>query len=492
MIFALFFLQSISIAFGTVTNVHDIETVISSYLFNTIDQHTLHATSTAYMQIVQDESHVSSRYFQSVRYMKHGFPMYPNSSSHTNSTNDIVYKKLNFVQSIAYCYCGIKMSSVMHPSLDNIFINKSQLFMNSTIFPIQLVESYELTRSEICERIKRGSYTSAVGMFKPILLFNSNHHSFFRGFARSVSNFVSSPHTYESFSMDSIGYMYQFLAKFGKDELYKDTVFYRIVEIYDRYSDIDTCVNRIKHPKMYTYATSILNSTGDQPFILNGFNTSDFSHYVQMYQFSTGVNPLSQVEDNIVKVRNLLQLIDQCQITTVSGATTGDCPLIAFRIHELRNDGVNGHEYVLNVIKCTISNHHVYCSKFANETDYQFTSTSTNNLRELLSVAVLYPYLNELMNDNQFINIVNNNTNSEIDTYLQTTLCKLMMVALEQYKDFEMIKKIATAFKPKINVDTICIRFKSECNPLQMSLMDTLRTYECGYLIKYFQQMFTH
>ena len=151
MIFALFCLQSISIVFGTVTNIYDIETVVNSYLSNTIDQHALHATSFDYMKMIQQESsHVTSRYFQSVRYILHGFPI----TNETNN-NDTVYKKLNFIQSIALYYCGINMSHVINTSLDNISIDESKLHMNSVIFPVQIVESYELVRHEICERIKR-------------------------------------------------------------------------------------------------------------------------------------------------------------------------------------------------------------------------------------------------------------------------------------------------------------------------------------------------
>ena len=495
MIFALFFLQSISIAFGTVTNVHDVETVISSYLLHTIDQHTLHATSSKYMQIVQDESHLASRYFQSVRYIKHGFPMHTNSSSHTNSTNDIVYKKLNFVQSIAYYYCGINMSSVVHPSLDNILIDESQLYMNSTIFPIQLVESYELVRSEICERIKQGLYKSVVNMFKPESFFSD--YSFFPGVVRNVSNFISFG-TDEVFLLDTVGFMYPFLVKFGEYELYKDSVFQHLWQMDDFSADalvdevemdgkIAICVNQIQHPKMYKYATSVLNLTGDD-------NTSDFWYYVRMYQLSTGKNPLNryhQVEDNNnITVRNVLQLIDECRLigrTVLTHITTGDCSLIALRIHEFRDDGVNGHEYVLDAIKCAMSNHDLHCSKFANE-------TSTDKLRKLLSVSVLYPYFNEIMNDNQFVNIVNNNINSQIDTYLQGILTKLMMVALEQYKDIEMIKQISTVFKPKINVYTNCILFENEypLDSRKLSWMDVLNTYGCRYLTKYFRQIFSH
>ena len=91
------------------------------------------------------------------------------------------------------------------------------------------------------------------------------------------------------------------------------------------------------------------------------------------------------------------------------------------------------------------------------------------------------------MNDNQFANIVNNNTDSQIDTYLQTTLAKLIVLALEEYKDIEMIKKITAVFEPKINV-CASVEWDSEMMPF----MDVLVSHECMYLIKYFQQRFKH
>ena len=491
-----------SIAFGTVTTVHDVETVINSYLSNTINEHALHATSYDYMRIVQDESPFTRRYLQSTRYILHGFPI-------TNTTNDNVtgYKKLNFIQSIAYFYCGINMSYVMSTSLDSILINGSQLYMNSAIFPVQLVESYELVRSEICQRIKIGLYQSVVDMFKP----NANADSFFSRFIANIANFISF-NTRELFSLQSIGQMYPFLAKFGEFELYKKTVIDRILEINNvlaflaleskgvggKMSDIDTCVSQIKYPKVKKYVTRVLNSTGTKSFIFHDHNTSGFLHYVRMYQLLTGSAAVNyQVENNTVAVEmyNLLQLIDECLLASASflgSATMSDCTLITFRIYESYKH-LNGHEHVVNTIKCIISHHNLYCSKYG--ADYDHFSEMFLMLREdligLQNEAAFYPYLNELMNDTQFVNIVNNNTDAEIDKYLQTIFPKLMMLALEEYKDIEMIQKIAAVFKPKINVCIKCtLKDKYTCTWKEKSWMGVLIKHEYMYLTKYFQQRF--
>ena len=499
MIFAFFFLQSISIAYtlGTVTKVYDIETVIRSYVSHSIDEHALHATSNHYMQMVQDESHLTSRYLQSVRYILHGFPI-----TNEANDNDTVYKKLNFIQSIAYYYCGINMSDVMSATLDNIFVDESQLYMNSVIFPVQLVESYELVRSEICERIKLGLYQSVIDMFNQY----GYADPFFGRFIRNVANFISSKE-HEFLSLQRIGDMYPFLAKFGEFELYKETVIdqiwkidnmWRKSKILDKIQfDIDTCVSQIKHPKMHKYVTDILKSTGNKSFILNQHNTSDFWHHVQLYQLSTASAAVSHhAENDTIKVRNLLQLLDECRLKPkflLTGTSMAACRLITFGIYESCEDRMNGHEYVLNAIKCIISNHDLYYSKFGpltNEMDYKFKSQLTNSLRKSLSEADIYLYLNELMNDTQFVNIVNNNTDSEIDTYLQKILSELMVHALEQHKDIQMIKKIAIVFKPKINVYAKCIDYP--LNLRMISWMDVLMKHECMYLETYFQQRFKH
>ena len=485
MIFAIFFLQSVSIAFGTFgtsTNVHDIETLIRSYLSDTIDEYTLHATSHGYMKVVQDESHLPTRYFQAVRYILHGFPMY------TNDTNDnsTVYKKLNFIQSIALYYCGMNISYIINTSFDNILINESELHLNSSIFPVQMVESYELIRSEICERIELGLYQSVVDMFNPY----TNDLSFFSAFIETIINFISCK-TCESFSLKSTGLIYPFLAKFGEFDLYKETVIHQIWKIdssarelhvfgNDMSSDIDICVSSIEHPKMYKHVTNILEQHGKssriQFFIPHHHNVSDFWYYGQMYQLLTDIVPGTlEVESTTVEVLKLFGLVHQCPKHDVT-AIMIHCPSIAFRIHESRKDGIDGHGYVINAIKCIISNHDIYYLKFglsANEINHEFKSTLTNSLRQSLSPVVFYPYIDELMNDTQFVNIVNNNTDSEIDTYLQTILSKFMFIALDYYKDIQMMKKIATVFEPKINVCPLM-------NP------------EFMHLTKYFQQRFSH
>ena len=532
MIFALFCLQSISIAIGTVTKVHDIETLIGRYLLNTIDQHALHATSYDYMKMVQDESHLTAQYFQSVRYIKYGFPVHTNSSlySQTNSTNDTIYKQLNFVQSIALHYCRMNMSDVMDSSFDNILINESELHLNSSIFPVQMVESYGLIRSEICERIKLGLYQSVIDMFRDDMYLKSkernivqlnpnvNADSFFSRLIRNVANFISI-RIHASFSLDSIAEMYLFLVKFGEFESYKKTIIHQIWQMddsfalqsnvfsYSMYPDIDLCVYQIKHPKMHKYLINILKqqvqSTANKSFILDhdfGNVSRKFWHYVEIYQFLTKYVAANRtVKNNIVELHNMFQLLRECQttISTSPSSTIVDCTLIAFGIYESCKD-VDGHGYVLNAIKCIISNHDTYCSKFGrfvNETDYEYFngmfSKLRNDLRQSMNEVVFYPYIDELMNDTQFVNIVNNNTDFEIDTYLQTVLSKLMALALEEYRDIEMIKKIATVFKPKINVCINCIpESKYDWRSLMIPWMDVLVFNDCMYLTKYFQLRF--
>ena len=514
MIFTLLFLQSISIAFGTVTKIYDIEKLITKHLAHTTDAHDLYATSYDYMKFVQKESDFTARYFQSVRYILHGFPM-PSSIAKLNSTNGKIHKKLNFIQSIVLYYCGMNMSYIVNTSLDNILINESQLYMNSMIFPVQLVESYEIIRLEICERIRLGSYQSIVDMFNP---YKKARHSFFSGFVRQVANFISST-SCETFSLQNIGQMYPFLAKFDRYEPYKETVIGQIRKIDNyaraskvlgkiRLSDIDICVSQIKHPKMYKYVTNILeqqvHSTGNPSFILNRDKASNLSHYAQMYQLLTGSEAMSHhAESDIVEMRDLLQLLDDLHLRHEAGAsstsiTLVDSSLIAFRIHESRTDGINGHEYVLNAIKCIISNHDIYCSQFnplAIATplqDHEFFMRK-DNLRQSLSADVFYPYIDEIMKDTQFVNIVNNNTDSKINTYLQKILSNLMAVAWEKYKDVEMIKTITTTFKQKIDVCMICIPDNhSKFEWKSISLMNMLIKGDCMYLTKYFQQRFSH
>ena len=544
MIFALFCLHCLSCVLGTVTNIHDIENIINSYLSHTMDEHALHATSYDYMQIVQDELPWKMRYFQSVRYIEFGFSMYRNSSSQMNSTNDKVHKKLNFIQSIAYFYCGINMSSVMGTSFDNIHINKSQLYMNSQIFPVQLVESYKLVQSEICERIKLGLYQSVVAMFKPDTNLKSNQRnnlplnrypdvnadSCFPHFVGTVAKFISFK-TRASFSVQTMDEMYPFLAKFGEFESYKETVIRLIWQMdnsvalqsimfgntYTReiYANIDTFVHQIKHPKMNKYVTNILkqqvNSTGNKSFILDHDKTEDdlsrkFWRYVQIYRFLTHrVAANHGVGNKTVEVYNMFQLLHKCQKYYMHAGKTGlntmiDCALITFGIYESCEGDIDGHEYVLNAIKCIISNHRFYCSNFdelanVTETKTEYSSmflTLTNDLRQSLNEAVFYPYVNELFNDDHFIHIVNTNTDSEIDTYLQTILIKLMVVALEEYKDIEMIKQIATVFKQKINFCANCVPERDdERNSSMISWMDLLMKQEYMYLTKYFQHIFS-
>ena len=513
MIFSVFCLQFISIVFGTVTNVYDIETVVNSYLSNTIDQHALHATSSDYMQMIQQESNLTPRYFQSVRYILHGFSI-------TNATNDndkvYNYKKLNFIQSIALYYCGFNMSDVMDTSLDNIFIDESKLLMNSSLFPVQIVESYELIRSEICHRIQFGLYQSVVDMFNP----HSHADSFFSSFIKYVANFIS-PQTHQFFyELKNIGQMYPFLAKFGELELYKETVHHQIWHMDNARArnsallgntmeyKIEICMNQIKHPKMHKYVTNILQRqqikpTGNKSFIVNHYNASNFWNHVEMHQLLTGSTDTNgQVENNTLERGDLLELLDQCYLHSArrsrSSDTVADCTLMTFRMYELGNhkDGTNGHEHVLNAIKCIISNHDIYCLQFSpltNTTDYEhFNSTfltRKHHLRQSVREAALYPYLSELMNDTQFVKIINNST--DFDTSLEIILCRLMIIGLEEYKDIEMIQKIVTAFKPKINVCTDCIL--DTWNKLVMiSWMDLLMKHNCMHLTKYFQQRFIH
>ena len=510
MIFTLFFLQSISIAYAflNTTKMYDIKTVVNSYVSNTIDQHSLHATSPHYMNMIQQESHLTARYFQSVRYILHGF-----SITNATNNNEKVYPKLNFIQSIAYFYCGMNMSDVMSVPFDNIFIDESHLYMNSTIFPVQLVESYELIRSEICERIKLELYQSIVDLFEPHVYV---HHSFFVRFIGSVAKFISSKTHRKSFSLQGIGNIYPFLAKFGEFELYKETVIHHMWEINNfalasKASgdgirvEFDLCVNDIKYPKMFRYIARILNSTGNTSFIQKDHNTSDFWHYVEMYEFATGIAAVNhQVGNNTLEIINLMQLLYECWVPSESFITSAimtDCMLIAFGIYESCEpfeDGTDGHEHVLNALKCIFAHHDLYCSKYGASYDHfsHMFSMLRDDVEESQIEDVFYPYLNEMMNDAQFVTIVNNNTDSEIDTYLQEILFKLMMYALEEHKDIEMIKKIASVFKPKINIYTDYCTFqgnlKYQLSALAMSWVDVLIQNECMYLIKYFQQRFKH
>ena len=505
MIFALFLLQSISIAnaFLNTTNMYDIKTVINSYLSNTIDQHSLHATSHKFMKMVQDESHITSQYFQSVRYIKYGFSI----KNETNSTNnnDKVYKKFNFIQSIAFFYCGINMSNVINTSFDNISIDESKLLMNSSIFALQIVESYQLIRCEICERIKLGWYQSVIDLFNP----HSRDYSFFANawFIRKVESLISfTPRL--SYDLNGIGQAYEFLAKFGDFEPYKEVVIGRISEI-DRVLaqnsqllgsptmlEIEMRTHQIKHPKMHKYIVEKMvqhvKSTKNNSFILNHCNSSDFWHHVRMYHHLTGSHAINhQLDNTTVQIANMLQLLDQCQLPHATAIA--DCGLIVFGMYESygHENGTDGHEYVINAIKCIISNNHIYCSKFSQFTNGTYFEHFMSNLRESMNVAIFYPYLNELMNDTQFVNIVNNNTDSEMDTYLQTTLSKLMVVAVEEYKDIEMIKKIANVFTPKINVCRKCTLYPAFFST-KIPWMDVLDKLGCKYLTKYFQQRFNH
>ena len=535
-------MQSISIAFCTVTNVYDIDKLISGYLSQTINEHALHATSLQYMKIIPDRVHWKKRYFQSVRYIEYGFPLHTNSSSETHSTNDKIYKKLNFIQSISYYYCGMNISCGMNTSMDNVWIDESQLYMNSVMFPIQIVESYEFVRSEVCERMALGLYQSIVDMFKPDTYVESNQRSnliirvspnvkaelSFSQFIGNVASFISSK-THPFFSLQSIGVMYRFLVKFGEFESYKETVIHNIWQMDSSLalqlnvfsdSDIDICMNQIKHPKMHKYVTNTLkqqvNFTGNKSFILEHDKTADaynlsgnFWRYAKMYQVLTGSTAIKhQVENDTVEIVNLFQLLRECQWkhryterTRSTGSTLVDCALIAFGIYESYEGNMDGHEYVLNALKCIISNNDLYCSKLspsisANETYFQHSRSMylmLRDLRQSLIEDVFYPYLNELINDTQFVSIINNNTDHVIDGYLQTTLSKLMVVALEEYKDTEMVKKIATVFKPKINVCKNCIfESKYDCDSLVISWMDVLVIHECMHLKKYFQQRFKH
>ena len=517
MIFALFCLQSISFVFGinTRTKIYDIETVINSYLSNTIDQHALHATSSDYMKMIQQESNLSTRYLQSVRYILHGFPITIANETKDNINGRFVYKKLNFIQSIALFYCGINMSQVIKTSFENIAINESQLYMNSTIFPIQVVESYELVRSEICQRIKLGLHRFVVDMFKTEPY--SFPDFFFSGFIEEVALFVSTPFKTGIITVwEKVGQMYPFLSRFGELELYKGPLIQRIWDM-DRAGRkskrliaeqkfkfaVDTCVSEIKHPKMHKYVVEILKQqveTGTKKkksSILNHRNVSmtELQYYVKMYQLvtlNTAIN--HQFENNTVEIRDLIQLLGQCQEATSTDSTVMDmneCVLITLKIYQ----SYYSHEYIVNTIKCTISDHHLYCSKFIQTLRKNGSQFWRYDLRNSIDEAVLYPYLNEIMNDTVFVNIVNNNTDSDINSYWQTMLSKLMSLALEEYRDIDMIKKIATVFTPTIDVREKCIsasKNKRRSSLMSRSWMDVLKKHQCMYLTNYFQQRFRH
>ena len=517
----------------------------------------------------------------------------------------------------------------INTSFDNISIDESKLFMNSSIFALQMVESYQLVRCEICQRIKLGWYQSVIDLFNQ----HSHGDSFFSSFIQHVANFVSFKPSEYFYELQTIGQMYPFLAKFDEFELYKETVLDHLWEInnltlqsqvFGKIQCDIACVNQIKYSKMHKYLAGKLNSTKHNSFILNQHN---LWYYSQMYKLSTGIAAINdkrrsikdigsgnpsvpssmtvttmkglresiwyepprakddrnyknsdqaanldqeaiqarlpqffemipptddleepdemghsmnsdltenfatampemqnihemnhamlyeahselggtvnsdQPANNTTKIYNLLQLINECQHKSVllpkMKEKVDECTFLALTIYDSCQDidGINAHEYVVNAIKCIMSNHQFYCSKFTSLTfieDYNYVNDRklrqlTNVLREKVSEDVFYPYLNEVMNDNQFANIVNNNTDSQIDTYLQTTLAKLIVLALEEYKDIEMIKKITAVFEPKINV-CASVEWDSEMMPF----MDVLVSHECMYLIKYFQQRFKH
>ena len=478
MIFALFCLQSISIAFGTgtVTKVHDIETVIGGYLSNTVHEHALHATSSYYMRMVQDESRLTSRYFQSVRYIEYGFSMHINSSSQKNSTNEKSYKKLNFIQSIAHFYCGMNISSVLSTSLDNIWINNSQLYMNSVIFPVQIVESYEIIRSEICHRIKLGLYQSVVNMFyflqseKPYDLsrFSLSY------FIHKVANFISIK-TNSFLSLQKVGDMHSFLAKFGEFELYKETVIHHIskwnidyfnlvakhmtelTEMKDseRQTIVDACANQIRYPKWHRYVIDMLKLPGNDSLMLNSSKSSQYKHCVLTYILLKGSNHDAAnhlVENSTVQIGDLFQLLNGC--TTIQFFTLfwDDCSLIVFAIYESYQGDLDGHEYVINEIKLILSHHDVYYTKLSvltNQTNSKSTLINRLKIDVESKPDVFYPYLNELMNDDQFVHIIKNSTDIKTETYLQKIIYKWVLVAHKKYMDIEMIQKIVAVFQPK-------------------------------------------
>ena len=496
MIFAVFWLQCFSLVFGTTTKTYDIETVINSYLSNTIDQHALHATSQDYMEMIQQESNLTPRYLQSVRYILHGFP--------NTIANETIYTKLNFIQSIALFYCGINMSQVMNISFENISIDESQLYTNSSIFPVQIVESYELVRSEICERIKLGLHQSVVDMFDR----RKNTDPFFPDFIQHVASFISStPRKINKISMwEHVAQLYPFLSRFGEYELYKERVIqeiwkidsfgiYRDESLLKNKFDVRTCVSEIQYPKMHKYVSEILKQqvelTGNESFILNHRNVSitDFQYYISMYRLNTNNAPINrQLENNTVKMPDLMQLLDESKRNAGILMSMTECALIVFRIYE----SCDAHEYVVNAIKCIISKHDLYCSKFI---PLAIGSDNHDDLRKSFTRDLLYPYLNDIMNDTVFVNIVNNisiYTDSKTNSYLQTILPRLMLLALNEYKDIDMIKKIATVFKPTINVCANCFRVvkKLYLSASSISWMDVLMKDECMYLTNYFQQRF--
>ena len=162
-------------------------------------------------------------------------------------------------------------------------------------------------------------------------------------------------------------------------------------------------------------------------------------------------------------------------------------------MYELCNHFKDAHGDVVNAIKCIISNHDIYC-QLANQTgDGDFRSRVLrirHDMQKSVGSVIFYPYLNEFMNDTQFVNIINNNTNDQDDICLQSILLKWMMFALEEYKDIEMIKKIATVFEPKINVYAKCMYLRKKPIARMTSWMGVLMTYNCEYLTKYFHQKF--
>ena len=63
-----------------------------------------------------------------------------------------------------------------------------------------------------------------------------------------------------------------------------------------------------------------------------------------------------------------------------------------------------------------------------------------------------------------------------------------MFLALEEYRDIDMIKNIATVFKPTIDVCRTCTIQQL----FKYSWMDVWMEQQCMYLKNYFQKQFRH
>ena len=140
---------------GSVTNVLDTDMVINQYLNNSTDSNTLYYSSlklARYINKIYKNNDWQITYEQAKRHIEYGYL--------TNFTKDDQYtfKKLNFLQSIAYNYCNMPLNSFIVEKMCTIFeIHDSNLCLNSQIFPIQIIATYPMIRLEVCTQIKLGN-----------------------------------------------------------------------------------------------------------------------------------------------------------------------------------------------------------------------------------------------------------------------------------------------------------------------------------------------